>query len=120
MNNTHNLSQNIILKKSTICIVLRTFPDFESAQSSIKYLLKNKLAACITQLSGATSFYYWNTTLPKKKEVQILIKSNLMLKNHIFPAIKNLHPYDIPELIVLSTDSIEKNYKRWIKKNIAY
>ncbi|MDQ1237536.1 MAG: divalent cation tolerance protein CutA [Wigglesworthia glossinidia] len=119
MNNIRTFSQDILVKRSNICIILCTFPDIESTHYAIKHLLKNKLAACITQLTNVTSFYYWNNILTKKKEIQILIKSKLILKNKIFLEIKKLHPYDVPELIVLSTESIEDNYKKWIEKNTS-
>lgn len=108
MNNTTNNSNEIIL-------VLCTLPNNKDfAFKLIKILLNLKLAACITLINKAHSFYYWNNKIENQKELQLLIKTKLSLQDSIFKTIKELHPYEIPELLVLRIVTGEQNYLNWI------
>lgn len=100
----------------TIVIILCTLPnDQEYAIKLIKILLKNKLAACITLLDAARSFYYWNKKLENHTELQLLIKTKKSLEKLVFNKIKKLHPYKVPELLVIPVITGESNYLNWMQ-----
>lgn len=116
---TMNLSSdNLNLNKSTI-IILCTLPNNKNfALKLIKILLDNKLAACITLLHETQSFYYWNDKFENQIEFQLLIKTKKSLKKDVFKKIKTLHPYKLPELLVIPIISGEINYLNWIHSTL--
>ncbi|WP_236840118.1 divalent-cation tolerance protein CutA [Blochmannia endosymbiont of Camponotus nipponensis] len=80
-----------------------------------KTLLHHKLAACITLFKEVRSFYYWDNTLKESIELQLLIKTKSLLKEPVFNTIKKLHPYKVPELLVLPIIDGESNYLSWMR-----
>lgn len=110
---TNNL-QKIVFNKKNFCIILCTVPDKKIANLIAKTLLEKKLAACINIIPGVTSFYFWKNVLEKTKEIQLIIKSFIRLKNQIFKEIKHLHSYGVPELLMLKTNDIDREYLSWV------
>lgn len=101
-----------------IIIILCTFPqNTKTISQLIDILLYKKLAACISILHDTQTFYYWDNKKVNNTETQLLIKTTYSLKNKIFKNIKKLHPYKIPELLVLPVLNGEKNYLSWIIKS---
>lgn len=117
--NTKNINYNMnIFNKintETIIIILCTVPNNKVLASKlIKILLKNKLAACITLIDKAHSYYYWNNKLKNNTELQLLIKTKQSLEQLVFDEIKKQHPYQVPELLTLPIINGELNYLKWI------
>lgn len=100
------------------CLIISTTPNMQNAKYIAKKLLKNKLVSCISIIPKIYSLYYWNNILEEKKEVQIIAKTLLFLKNKVFSAIKKYHTYNVPELICLKTSKIDESYLLWIKNQI--
>lgn len=99
----------------SVVIILCTLPnDKQFMFKLIKILLDCKLAACITSLNEVRSYYYWNDKFEIQAEFQILIKTKNSLKESVFNKIKELHPYEIPELLVLPVICGEITYLKWI------
>ncbi|URJ31832.1 divalent-cation tolerance protein CutA [Blochmannia endosymbiont of Camponotus modoc] len=80
-----------------------------------KTLLHHKLAACITLLHEVRSFYYWGNALKEKDELQLLIKTQSSLKEAVLNTIQKLHPYKVPEFLVLPIVDGEPNYLSWMQ-----
>lgn len=95
-------------------IVLCTTPDETSAEQLSRRILEQKLAACITLLPGATSFYMWEGKLEKSHETQMLIKSNTTSQSRLLNNLKQYHPYDVPELLVLPVQDGDPEYLSWL------
>lgn len=103
----------------SMIIILCTLPNNKDlALQLIQTLLNNKLAGCITLFNAAHSFYYWNNQLENQIEFQLLIKTKRSLEKKIFNTIKKIHPYKIPELLVIPIISSEINYLKWINSKL--
>ncbi|WP_284150739.1 divalent-cation tolerance protein CutA [Blochmannia endosymbiont of Camponotus sp.] len=97
-------------------IILCTTPnDMSIVLNLTKALLHHKLAACITLLHEVRSFYYWDNTLKDQDELQLLIKTRSSLKGAVLNTIKQLHPYKVPEFLVLPIIDGEPNYLSWMQ-----
>ncbi|MBT9431812.1 divalent cation tolerance protein CutA [Candidatus Sodalis endolongispinus] len=96
------------------CLILCTAPDDACACVIARRLLAGKLAACVTLLPGATSFYHWQGALEQQAEVQLLIKSHATLQQTVFAQIKAHHPYQTPELLVLPVTGGDPDYLSWL------
>ncbi|AGB80672.1 Periplasmic divalent cation tolerance protein CutA [Serratia rubidaea] len=99
-------------------VILCTAPDEASAQELAARVLGAKLAACATLLPGASSLYYWEGKLEQEYEVQMLFKSNRQHQDALLSYLKQHHPYQTPELLVLPVMAGDKDYLLWINASL--
>ncbi|CAI0936361.1 divalent cation tolerance protein CutA [Serratia ficaria] len=99
-------------------VILCTAPDEASAQELAARVLGEKLAACATLLPGATSLYYWEGKLEQEYEVQMLFKSDRRHQEALLNTLKQHHPYQTPELLVLPVMAGDKDYLLWINASL--
>lgn len=97
-------------------ILLMTYPnEGRKLRQLLTALLKKKLIACANVMNYAKSYYLWEGKLKKEEEKLILIKFSKEKENELLTFIKKLHPYKIPELIVLEPSAVDKSYLNWIR-----
>ncbi|ANI29831.1 cation tolerance protein CutA [Yersinia entomophaga] len=106
------------MSDSDVIVVLCTAPDEASAQDLAGRVLGEQLAACATLLPGATSLYYWEGRLQQEYEVQMLFKSNSTHQQALLSFIKQHHPYQTPELLVLPVRDGDKDYLSWLNASL--
>lgn len=99
-------------------VILCTAPDEASAQELAARVLGDKLAACATLLPGATSLYYWEGKLEQEYEVQMLFKSDRRRQQALLDTLKQHHPYQTSELLVLPVMAGDKDYLLWINASL--
>lgn len=99
-------------------VILCTAPDEATAQELAARVLGEKLAACATLLPGATSLYYWEGKLQQEYEVQLLFKSDRQHQQALLTYLKQHHPYQTPELLVLPVMAGDKDYLSWINASL--
>ncbi len=89
----------------------------EQAQKIAKYLVEQKLAACV-QISGPIeSIYRWKGKVETANEYLCLIKTRESLFGLVEAAIKQLHPYETPEIIALPIVNGSMEYLSWLNDN---
>lgn len=116
---TNNCDENICdAMTCDAIVVLCTAPDEASAQDLAAQVLGEKLAACATLLPGATSIYYWEGKLQQEYEVKLLFKSNTRHQQALLSYIKQHHPYQTPELLVLPVRDGDKDYLSWLNASL--
>ncbi|MGQ8776665.1 divalent cation tolerance protein CutA [Serratia sp. NA_112.1] len=99
-------------------VILCTAPDEATAQDLAARVLGEKLAACATLLPGVTSLYYWEGKLEQEYEVQMLFKSDRHHQDALLNTLKQHHPYQTPELLVLPVMAGDKDYLLWINASL--
>ncbi len=100
-------------------VVLVTAPSDEIARTIARKLLDEKLAACINLLPPVASIYTWEGEIHEDTEILMLIKTRAdLLEDRLIPTIKNLHPYEIPEIIALPIIQGLESYLTWISSSI--
>lgn len=95
-------------------IIFCTCPNQESAEGIAEHLISQKLAACVNIIAGITSVYEWEGNIESSQEYLLFIKSHRDKYNAIEEAIKNLHPYELPEIIAVPIDRGLPEYLQWI------
>lgn len=98
-------------------VILCTTNTQESAKTIAKTLVKEKLCACTNIIPSITSIYSWKDNLEEDSEVLMIIKSKTELFDKIEKRIKELHPYEVPEIISIDISKGSKAYLDWIDKN---
>jgi len=101
------------------CIQVRTTGETkEQAQSIARYLVEEKLAACV-QITGATfSTYRWAGKIETAREYLCLIKTRKDLFARVESAIKKLHSYETPEIIAVPIVNGSKEYLKWLDESL--
>ncbi len=97
-----------------IRIVLTTFADGDSAAQVVRSLVTEKLAACGTILPGARSIYAWNGSVEDSSEVLVILKIAAASEPHLYKRLKELHPYEVPEIVSLFPSHWDEAYGRWV------
>ncbi len=98
-------------------IIIKTSSDKKSVLEDIaKVLLKDKIAGCINLIPGCTSLFSWDNKLNKNTEHLIMIKTIKENEQKVYNIIKKMHNYEIPEIITLNVQNIDKDYKKWMKE----
>jgi periplasmic divalent cation tolerance protein len=99
-------------------LVLVTIPaDFE-AEPFARGLVETGVAACVNVLPPMLSVYRWEGELQSEEEQQVLIKTTSAAVPALWQRIRDLHPYDIPEFLVLPIIDGNEAYLKWIRLNV--
>lgn len=96
-------------------VVLCSVPNHDLALSIARALVTNRLCACATAIPGCTSIYTWNNQLVEGQETQLLIKTTTRNVTALSDLITSLHPFDVPEIIVLPIEGGSEMYLQWIQ-----
>ena len=77
---------------------------------------KRRLAACVNILPGMVSHYWWEGKIERGEEVVMIIKTRASLADAVQAAVKELHPYDTPAILVLPVEGGEVGYIGWLMR----
>jgi|WetSurSiteA1Bulk_404760.scaffolds.fasta_scaffold67878_2 periplasmic divalent cation tolerance protein len=88
----------------------------EDAEHISKAIVENRLAACV-QISGpVTSIYRWNDNMEESEEWLLTMKTSKNIYPRLEQAIKNFHPYEVPEIVAVPIIAGSKDYLDWLEK----
>ena len=99
--------------KNTL-VALVTAPSTDVGRDIAHALLDRKLAACVNIIPSITSLYTWEGELCVDEEVLLIIKTTTSAFDALTTAVKEIHPYDVPEIIALPLAGGSKDYLDWI------
>lgn len=99
---------------SEIRLVLTTVPDAETGQRIADALVGERLAACVSQLPGLISTYLWQGELQRETESALLIKSAAETYPMLEARLRELHPYQLPEILALTPAAGLPAYLSWV------
>ncbi len=94
-------------------IVLTTFPVAGDAEEFASQLITERLAACVSILP-IRSVYRWQGAIESSDERQLLIKTTTARLPDLEIRIKALHPYDLPEFLVIPVTAGSRAYLSWV------
>ncbi len=97
-----------------VCVVLMTAPAGD-AESLGRHLVEEGLAACATLLPGAVSIYRWEGAIERQEECQLILKATAARVPELLERAVELHPYDVPELLVLPVVAGLPGYLDWVR-----
>jgi len=95
-------------------LVLTNCPDEESANAIALALVEARLAACVNILPRVQSIYRWQGAVESATEIPLFIKSTATNYPALEAAIRDRHPYQLPEIIALPVERGLPAYLDWI------
>jgi periplasmic divalent cation tolerance protein len=98
-----------------VIAVLTNLPDSESAFNLARTLVERRLAACANVLAPVTSFFRWQGRFEEASEVPVLLKTSTDRYPELERALRELHPYDLPEILAFEADRGLPAYLEWVE-----
>ena len=100
-------------------IVLTTAGSQSEARRIAEVLVERKLAACVNIISRVQSIYRWEGKTQEAEEWLLVIKSMKDSFPKLKDAIKELHPYELPECLSLTVEEGSEEYLNWVKDSMT-
>ncbi len=95
-------------------MVLTTLPVDADGPGFARSLIEERLAACVNLLAPMESVYRWEGNIEQETERQVVIKTSRDRVAMLWDRIRELHPYDVPEFLVLPIVDGNDAYLRWV------
>jgi periplasmic divalent cation tolerance protein len=97
-----------------VLIALCTCPDAAVGGRIAEALVGEGLAACVNTLPGITSVYLWKGEVQRDAEVLLLIKTTQARLPELTGRVRQLHPYELPEVIAVPVSGGLPDYIQWV------
>lgn len=105
--------------ETAVVLAVTTAPSDEEGRRIVRALVEQRLIACGTVLPGATSIYRWKGALEEAREAVVLMKTTEARVAALTAALPALHPYEVPELVVVPVTGGHRPYLDWLRAETA-
>jgi periplasmic divalent cation tolerance protein len=107
------------MQVESLRVGLCTTPDEASARRIARTLVEERLAACVNVIPKVTSVYRWEGRVQENDEWLLIIKSAATVdEERLKDRVLTLHPYDVPELLLLPVTYGLDKYIDWIARSL--
>jgi len=94
--------------------VYTTHPSTVEAERIGRALVERRLCACVNILPGMISHYWWQGKIERAEEAVMIVKTRASLATRVSDAVKEMHPYSTPAILVLPIESVDAAYLAWL------
>ena len=98
--------------------VFTTIEKREDARKIAGQAVEKRLAACVQVLGPLTSTFWWDNKIDEAEEWLLIMKTRDDLYNDLEGLIRELHPYDVPEIIASPVVSGSRSYLDWLDREV--
>jgi len=95
-------------------MILTTIGNAEQGRRIARELVDARLAACVSCVPGVVSFYRWSGRVEEDAETLLLIKTTGERLEELKTHLLRIHPYEVPEFLVLNSRDGGEQYLRWL------
>ena len=95
-------------------LVYTTYPSIVEAEQAGRTIVERRLAACVNILPGMISHYWWQGAIERGEEVVMIFKTRASLASAVHAAVKEMHSYSTPAVMVIPLESVDEGYLNWI------
>ena len=104
-------------RDTSVVIVLTTLPAGADAAAFAKTLVEERLAACVSVGGEMQSVYRWKDTVEHGLEHQVVMKTVRGMVGPLRTRLATLHPYEVPEFLVIPADDGGDAYLEWVRQS---
>ena len=97
-----------------LVVVFTTMPDDARSDEMARALVDERLAACVNVLAPMMSTYCWKGAVERETERQLVIKTTRGQLTALEARMRALHPYELPEFLVLTVEAASAGYAAWV------
>ena len=95
-------------------LVYTTWPSIVEAERAGRVIVERRLAACVNIVPGMVSHYRWEGKIERAEEVVMIVKTRAGLADGVRGAVRELHTYTTPSIMVLPVEDVDPDYHAWI------
>ncbi|NPV88154.1 divalent-cation tolerance protein CutA [Coprothermobacteraceae bacterium] len=100
--------------------VITTVDSEEAARTITNALLEKRAAACVQVLGPVQSTYFWNAGIERAVEWLLIAKTVEEKADEAIDVIKTVHPYAVPEILVVPTTKAYPAYEQWVREHVEH
>jgi periplasmic divalent cation tolerance protein len=101
-----------------VLVVLTTVGSKEEATRIAHGLVERRLAACVNVLPQVRSIFRWQGAVQEEDEHLLLTKTTAERFAAVSACIRELHSYDVPEIVALPAAAVEEAYAAWVRDSV--
>jgi len=94
--------------------VYTNYASIVEAEQAGRALVERRLCACVNILPGMVSYYWWQGAIERADEVVMIIKTRASLAEPVRAAVKDMHAYTTPAVLVIPIETVDPDYHAWI------
>ena len=106
-------------KPTDVVTVLMTAPNAETAEELGRTLVSERLAACANVVPNIVSMYWWEGELQRDDEAMVILKTVRQRAEALEARAVELHPYSVPEVLVLAVSGGHTPYLDWVGNEVG-
>ncbi len=100
-------------------VALVTAPDAAAAETLVHALVEEGVVACGNIVPGVVSIYRWRGQVERAGEVLVVLKTTAAAVPRLLERVPALHPYEVPEVLVLRVLAGHEPYLAWVAASVA-
>jgi periplasmic divalent cation tolerance protein len=100
-------------------LVYTTYASVVEAEKAGRALVERRLAACVNIIPGMISIYRWEGAVERSEEAVMIVKTRAALADEAAAAIKGMHEYVTPAILVIALDKVDPQYLAWMTAETA-
>ena len=105
------------INQGEFALVLVTTGSQEEAERMARALVDSRMAACVNIVPGLRSVYRWEGKIWDEGEFLLLIKTQMALFRQVEGTIKEIHSYEVPEIIAIPIIQGSETYLNWLRES---
>lgn len=107
------------MSPATVMLVMTQLSDREAALNLAQVLIDERLAACVSVGQDVTSVYRWAGAVETANEIPLLIKTTSERYAALQTRVRELHPYELPEIIAVPLAQGLPEYLQWVVDEVT-
>jgi periplasmic divalent cation tolerance protein len=101
-----------------ILVGLMTAPDHATADRIVNQLVQERLIACGNLSADVASIYRWQGEIERAAEILVIMKTTAAQAERVVERVRELHPYDVPEVLFLPVPIGNGAYMQWVRDSV--
>jgi periplasmic divalent cation tolerance protein len=108
------------MENQSLLFLLTTCASDQSASEMVRGLLKENLISCGAKTPSARSLYRWKGKIEESGEIVALIKTDVLHHADCMARLGELHPYEIPGILLVKLVAVSEHYANWIRESLSW
>ncbi|HEY0296366.1 MAG TPA: divalent-cation tolerance protein CutA [Bordetella sp.] len=106
----------MVMNDDDVVLVLSSVPEASLAERIAHVLVEGGLAACVNVGAPMVSVYAWQGRIERTGEIPLVIKTTRARQEEVIQALAKLHPYEVPEVLVVPVQDGLDSYLGWVRR----
>jgi len=106
------------MEEPAYIVLFITTPTPEEAQRISRALLEQRKVACVNIVPRVSSLFWWQGKIDSARESLLIVKTTASQLNELVTLVKEIHSYDVPEIVAMPIVGGNQEYLEWIGKEV--